>query len=394
MDFYARSTELKSETVAHRRFLHRNAEVGLDMPAACRYVSEKLNEYGIAPHRCGHGITATIGTGKPVVLLRADMDALPMEEKSGEEFACTKGNAHTCGHDFHTAMLLTAAKMLKENESALEGTIKLMFQPAEETLEGAEDMIKNGILQNPVPHCAVGFHVAAGNIPLGTFIYNAGGVMMNSADNFKLTVTGKGGHGGYPNLAANPITAAVHIYTALEGICARTAAPDVCCTVSLCHFQSGSTANIIPHTAIVEGTLRTDDNDARNRLKSKIAATADVIAKSFDTTAELEWTAAVPPLVCDEKITGAVVQSLHRMPIPHSKGTGGMHAAASEDFALVAEKIPSAFIYLSAGFEDGRGQYTAHHPNVLFNEDVCVTGAAAYAQCGWDLVKRLKTEQA
>lgn len=392
MDFYRRSLKLKQETVSHRRFLHKNAEAGLDLPMACRYVTEKLTACRIEPHRCGHGITATIGTGEPVVLLRADMDALPMAEQSGLDFACTSGNAHTCGHDFHTAMLLTAAKMLKENEADLDGTVKLMFQPAEETLKGAQDMLKNGVLDSPAPVCAVGFHVAAGNLPLGTFMYNAGGVMMNSADNFRLTVTGKGGHGGYPNLAVNPINTATHIVTALEGICQRYADPQKSCALSVCRFESGTSANIIPHSAIIEGALRTDDNTARNSIKEHIAATAKTIAQSFGATADIEWTAQVPPLVCDERITDMAVHSIQQLPIPHCRPVADMKAAASEDFALVAQKVPSAYIYLSAGFEDSRGQFSAHHPQVLFNEDVCVTGASAYAQCGWDLLKKLKKE--
>ena len=149
MSFYERAKTLMDETVSHRRFFHKNAETGLDMPMAREYVTKKLAEYGYSPKECGRGITATAGSGSPVILLRADMDALPMKEESGEEFSCENGNMHACGHDFHAAMLLTAAKMLKECESELKGTVKFMFQPAEETFEGARNMISSGILEDP-----------------------------------------------------------------------------------------------------------------------------------------------------------------------------------------------------------------------------------------------------
>lgn len=150
MNYYERALELKDETIANRRHIHKNAETGLDLPKTKAYVMEKLTEYGLEPKDCGYGVTATLGKGGKVLLLRADMDALPMPEESGEEFACPTGKeAHTCGHDFHAAMLLTAAKMLKEKEDTLEGTIKFMFQPAEETFEGSKNMIENGILENP-----------------------------------------------------------------------------------------------------------------------------------------------------------------------------------------------------------------------------------------------------
>ena len=145
MNYYERAQELNEETIANRRYFHTNAEVGLDMPKAKVYVMKKLTEYGLEPKECGYGVTATLGHGGKCIMLRADMDALPMPEESGEPFACPTGKeAHACGHDFHAAMLLTAAKMLKENESELEGTVKFMFQPAEENFLGSKNMIENG----------------------------------------------------------------------------------------------------------------------------------------------------------------------------------------------------------------------------------------------------------
>ena len=211
MDFYERALELREETTAYRRHLHENAEVGVHLPKAAAYVKEQLSTMGLSPRVCGEGITATLGRGGRTLLLRADMDALPMREESGLPFACTTGGAaHCCGHDLHTAMLLTAAKLLKEREGELKGTVRLMFQTGEEVFKGAENMIENGILEDPKPDAALAFHVGAGKMPVGLYMYNdTGAAMMSSMDGFKITVRGRGAHGAYPHNAIDPI----HLFT-------------------------------------------------------------------------------------------------------------------------------------------------------------------------------------
>lgn len=331
---------------------------------------------------CGYGVTALLGKGEKTLLLRADMDALPMPEESGEEFACPTGKqAHACGHDFHAAMLLTAAKILKENEDKLCGKVKFMFQPAEETFEGSNNMIENGILENPKPDAALAFHVAPGKLPIGLFMYNSGGVMMSSVDGFRITITGKGGHGAYPNLTVDPIHTAVQIYSSLEGLIARNSNPEKNCVLSIGKFQSGNAANIIPDTAVLEGTLRTNDKHEREMLVSKIREVANGIAEINGAKAEVTPLSEVPPLICNSKFTEQIVGFMQEMDIPGITPYPNMQANASEDFAIIAEKIPSAFIYLSAGFTDERGAYSAHNPKVRFNEEVCPIGAAALSYC-------------
>lgn len=382
MNFYKRALELKDETVAHRRYLHQHAEVGLEMPLACDYVMKVLSDCGMEPKRCGEGVMAVVGKGEKTLLLRADMDALPMPEESGEPFACPTGDrAHACGHDFHAAMLLTAAKMLKECESELKGRVKLMFQPAEETFEGSGDMIANGILEDPAPQAALAFHVAPGRLPIGMFMYNADSVMMNSVDGFRIVIQGKGGHGAYPNLAVDPIHVGVQIYTALEGLIAREANPEKTCVLTLGKFCAGSAANIIPDTAELEGTLRTNDKEARELLVRRIRELAGGIARLNGASAEVVTLSDVPPLVCDKTFTEKVAGYMREMPIPGILGYPGMTANASEDFAKIAERLPSALLYISAGFQDERGDYSAHNPKVRFNEEVCPIGAAGYAHC-------------
>jgi amidohydrolase len=380
MDFYNRALQLNEETIKNRRYLHENAEVGLNMPTAKGYVMKKLSEYGIEPKECGYGVTATIGKGGKVILLRADMDALPMGEESGEEFACKSGkSAHTCGHDLHTAMLLTCAKMLKEQEESLKGTVKLMFQPAEETFQGSKNMIENGILENVTASLA--FHVAPGKIPIGYFMYNSGGVMMNSVDGFSIQVKGKGGHGAYPNNTIDPINIAVEIYIALESLIAREANPEKTCVLTIGKFMAGDAPNIIPDRAVIEGTLRTNDKEQRELLVRRINDVALSVANTFGGEVEVLPLSAVPPLICNKELTESMVKYMQEQEIPNLTPYPNMQANASEDYANIAEKVPSTFMYISAGFQDERGDYSAHNPKVRFNEQVCPIGASSLAHC-------------
>lgn len=391
MNYYERALELKDETIANRRHIHKNAETGLDLPKTKAYVMEKLTEYGLEPKDCGYGITATLGKGGKVLLLRADMDALPMPEESGEEFACPTGKeAHTCGHDFHAAMLLTAAKMLKEKEDTLEGTIKFMFQPAEETFEGSKNMIENGILENPPVDAALAYHVSPGKMPIGLFMYNDKDTMMYSVDGFKITIHGKGSHGAYPHVGVDPINIGVHIHLALQELIARESDPTHSCVLTIGQFAGGTAANIIPETAVLQGTIRTNKPEARELLVRRMKEVAEKTAAVYNGTVDIEMISEVPPLICNPKLTDEVVGYMQELGIPGLTPYPGISASASEDFAVIAEKVPSTFMYLSAGYLDERGQYPAHHPKAQFNEDVCPIGAACLAHCASQWLKNNK----
>ena len=391
MNYYERALELREEIVVDRRWFHTNAEVGLHMPKAQAYVMERLRALGLEPRACGEGVTATLGQGGKVLLLRADMDALPMPEESGEEFACPTGTeAHACGHDFHAAMLLAAAKMLKENESALEGTVKLMFQPAEETFEGAQNMVEHGVLEEPKVDAALAYHVTSGRMPVGLFMYNSTGAMMFSVDGFRITVKGRGSHGAYPQLSVDPINIAVHVYLALEALIARVADPTKACVMTVGSFNAGAASNIIPDTAVMQGTIRTNDKDSRALLVRRMKEVAAGTAELYGGTAEVEMISEVPPLVCDAALTEEFVGYMKGMGIPNLMGHPGVSSSASEDFAAIAERVPSSFMYLSAGFLDERGDAPAHNPKVRFNEDVCPIGASALAHCATEWLKNNK----
>ena len=391
MNYYDRALALKNETVAHRRWFHTNAEVGLNMPKGQAYVLSELQKLGIDAQPCGHGVTATVGKPGKCILLRADMDALPMAEESGLDFACPTGTeAHCCGHDFHVAMLLTAAKMLKENEDALEGTVKFMFQPAEETFEGAADMIANGILENPRPDAALAYHVTSGKMPVGIYMYNAASTMMFSVDGFKIIVKGRGSHGAYPHAGIDPINIACHIYLALEALIAREVDPAKANVLTVGKFNAGSAPNIIPETAVLEGTIRSNDKASRELLVRRMQEVAEKTAAVYGGTVEIQLPSGVPPLVCDPKLTNEIVGYMGAMGIPGAMPYPGISASASEDFASIADKVPGTFMYLSAGYLDDRGLAPAHNPKVQFNEDVCPIGASCYAHCATEWLKNNK----
>lgn len=381
MDFYARAKELKNDIVKHRRYIHKNAEDGLELHKTKKYVIQVLQSCGIEPKPCGSGISAVIGSGRPVILLRADMDALPMKEESVEEFASSTDAAHTCGHDLHTAMLLGAAVMLKEAEADLNGTVKLMFQPAEETLEGCLNMIDHGILEDPTVDAALAYHVGAGKMPAGKYMYNAGGVMMFSADSFRICIRGKGGHGGYPHLTVDPIRIGAHLYVSLESLVSKEVPPSSKCTVTIGKFEGGKTGNIIPEDVVLEGSLRTDSKKIQQKIKERISEISESIAKAFGGSAEVSFKPGVPPLICNAELTHRIASYMNELNIPWSTPIEDVMAGASEDFALIAEKVPATYMYLSAGFDDERGDFLAHNPKVRFDEDVCPIGAASFAHC-------------
>lgn len=383
MDFYDRALELKRELVENRRYLHKHAEVGMRLLVTKAFVKEKLKQYGLEPRDCGEGVTAVLGDGNgKVLLLRADMDALPMPEESGLDFACPTGKAaHTCGHDCHAAMLLTAAKMLKECEKEIHGTVKFMFQPAEETLKGSKHMVDHGILENPKVDAALAYHVGAGKLPLGVFMYNDTGTMMFSTCMFRIHIKGRGSHGAYPQEAIDPIKIGAHIYMAMQEMIQAEQDRGQNCLLTIGRFDAGAAPNVIPETAVIEGSVRSEKAIVQENLVRRIKMIIMEQAKMFGGDATFEEISSAPPLVCDPEMVKEIVGYMKELRVPGVTPYPDVKATASEDFAVIAEKVPSVFIYLSAGFENWRGEATAHNPKVQFNEEVLPVGAAYLSYC-------------
>ena len=382
MDYLKRSEELFEETVENRRHLHQMPELGLELPETTAFIMEKLTEMGYDPKPCGGGVVACVGKmGGKTVLLRGDVDALPMKEESGLPFASQRENAHTCGHDIHGAMLLTAAKMLKENEAALDGMVKLMFQSGEEPLTGARSMIADGLLQDPKPDVALGYHVVAGSMPMGLFVYNREGTLMNSSDNFIIDIQGKGGHGAYPDACIDPINIAAHMILALESVVAREIKSTQASVLTIGKVTAGDAPNIIPDQAQLQGTLRCDSEKEREFILQRLSEVVDAVAKMYRGSATITMLAGTPPLICDPQSVDDFVGYMRELDVPGQCEHVGMHAASSEDFSAVLSEIPGAYMFLSAGFTDGRETYNQHHPKVEFNEEVMKSGAAYLAHC-------------
>ena len=382
---------LQEEIKSHRLWLHTHAETGFDLTETKPYVKSTLTEMGYTVQECGKaGLVTTVGKpGGKVLLLRADMDALPIAEEADVDFACKNGRMHACGHDMHTAMLLGAAKILKAHESELGGTVKIMFQPAEEILEGSKDMIASGVLENPRPDAALMIHVAAGMpLPAGTVVVSAPGVSAPAADYFTIRVHGKGCHGSAPQNGIDPLTAAAHILIALQEIHARELSASDEAVLTIGTFHAGEAGNVIPDTATMGGTIRTYDEKTRAYLKERMTAIAQSIAEAFRASAEVSFGSGCPTLVNDkdlsEKVTGylkGLLGASHAFTTAELNGGKPARGGGSEDFAYVSHEVPSLMLALAAG-EPSKGYvYPQHHPKVKFDESVLSTGAAVFVDC-------------
>ncbi|MFV0363671.1 MAG: M20 family metallopeptidase [Suipraeoptans sp.] len=377
MNYLQRARELKTELVNNRRQIHENPELGLDLPNTVTYVMDKLKEMGYEPKQIGGGVTAIAGESGKTILLRADMDALPMEEQSGLDFSSKNGAAHTCGHDMHAAMLLGAAKLLKENEANLKGRVKFMFQPAEEIFAGAKAMINEGIMEEPRPDCAMSSHVFSGHSYDKVFVKE--GPLLSGCNGFKITIHGKGCHGAQPQNGIDPINIGVHIHLALQELISREVDFNNSALLTFGQFVSGTAANIIPETAILQGTLRTFNEEIREYLVERMKTIVKLTAEKFRGTADVEILSDLPVLMNDSDLTKSVRSYLQDMSGSEITVEPGFMATASEDFSFIAKMVPSVTVFFGASDMDVES-YPMHHPKVQFDERVLYRGAAMYAE--------------
>lgn len=388
------SKNYQDQFVQMRHYLHTHPETGFDLTETLAFVKKELIEMGYEPKECGKaGLTVLAGGKKPgkVFLIRADMDALPIQEEADIDFPSENGKMHACGHDMHTTMLLGAAKLLKAHEDEIEGTIKLDFQPAEEIFEGSHDMIEAGLLKNPDVDAALMIHVMAG-MPMtaGTVVVSDGGVSAPAADYFTILIRGKGCHGSMPNNGVDPINAAAHIITALQEIHARELALVDEAVLTIGTIHGGSAANVIPDSVELGGSIRTYDENVRSFLKTRMTEISKGIAASFRAEVEVTFGSGCPTLVNDHDLSKCAAQYVQELLGPQKAFTAGQlnamsgsgkapKSAGSEDFAYVSQKVPSIMLALAAGHPENGYCYPQHHPKVKFDEEVLYSGSAVYA---------------
>ena len=389
-DLLNEAKALEPQLQTWRRTLHRHPEVGFDLPQTKALVKQALTAMGYAPQDCGKaGVLALVGGKKPgkTILLRGDMDALPIQEQSGEEFSSEiPGRMHGCGHDMHTAMMLGAAKLLKAHEDEIEGTVKLEFQPAEEIFQGSPDMIANGLLEDPKVDAAVMFHVLAGMpLPAGTVLVPGGGITMASCEQYHITVHGKGGHGSTPHACVDPITAAAHIHIALQEINSRELDPNAFGVLTTGCFKAGAASNVIPDTAEMFGTIRTTDPDNKTGelIRKRMTEIAQGVALAFRCTAEVEFSDYCPCMVVDKALAADALTYMTDLlgagAMDMTPLTGGKAGGGSEDFAFVSHEVPTVSMFLSAGNSKDGYLYGQHHPKVRFDDSILYEGSAAYS---------------
>ena len=380
---------LQPEVVAIRRRIHRRPEIGLDLPATQAVVLEELAKIGLEGRRgtALSSVVAVISGGRPgpTILLRADMDALPVHEDTGLDFGSEiDGAMHACGHDTHVAMLLGAARLLQERRAELPGTIILMFQPGEEGFAGARTMIEEGLLDAAAgggvrPTGALAIHIGT-RYPTGE-IHLRPGPQMAATDVIRITVRGRGGHASAPHDAVDPIVIAAEIVLALQAMVTRRIDVFDPAVVTIAQITAGTTNNIIPETAFLFGTIRSVSEETRENVRAGVRRVAEGIAAAHGATAEVDLEAGYPVTINDPPFTAFVMDTARSLIGDDRVAEMPAPTMGAEDFSYVLQDVPGAMAFLGAR-PAGQDPATApqNHSNVVvFEESAMPVGVALYA---------------
>jgi len=369
--------EILPGVIADRRHLHQHPELGFQEHETARFVVERLQGLGAEDIRTGigrTGVTALIRGTNPgrVVALRADMDALPIHEENEVDYKSqNEGVMHACGHDSHVSMLLGTARVLTGMRDQFAGTVKLIFQPAEEGLGGAMAMINDGALENPKPDGIFGIHIWQG-IDLGVVAARPGTAMV-AADGFKITIRGLGGHGAQPNLCIDPIMVGAQIIVALQTIISRETDPILPGVVTVGAFHSGDAANVIPDVAELRGTLRSVLKDQREEQAKRLEQIARGVAAAMRATVDVEVTFGVPPTVNDAAMT-EIVKSAAREVVGTEKTVDGNLMVVSEDMSEFLDRVPGCFYFVGSRNVDRGLTWGHHHARFDIDEEAMAIG--------------------
>jgi len=390
-DFFSEAQALFEYTQSMRRDFHAHPELGFQEVRTSGIVTRELTALGLEVHTGvgGTGVVAMLEGAQPgpVILVRADMDALPIQEETEASYASQNpGVMHACGHDGHTAVLLTVAKMLNAHRSELAGTVKFMFQPAEEGMGGAEKMIENGVLENPKIDIALALHVW-NEKPVG-WIGIASGPALAGAEIFKIKVNGKGGHGAVPHLAVDPILASAQIVSALQGIVARNIAPLQTAVVSVCTIHGGETFNVIPPAVEMTGTIRTFEAAVRARVLERFETTVHSVAEGMGCQAEIDLQILTPATINQPEIAKRVQEVAWRLFPGADVDIANYITMGSEDFAFVLEKVPGCFFFIGSANPEKGLDAGHHHPRFDIDEAALPCGAALMVASVIDILKK------
>lgn len=389
------AAQVQTDVVRWRRELHAIPELGLDLPQTAAYIKRELTKLGISykTYLGGMGIAARIegkkdSAGGLSLGLRADMDALPITEQTGLDFAAQNGNMHACGHDGHMAILLAAGKILSSRAELFGGEVVLIFQPSEELPPGgALLMIEEGLLEDFPLDFILGLHAGMmdpDNKP-GTINWKAGPVMA-AIDTFKLRLIGQGAHGGYPELSRDPITAAAYLITALQSIKSRNVKSAEQAVITIGSIKGGIRENIIPETVEMMGTVRSFSADTRKLLEKRIREIASGISQAMDVKLELEFENNYPALLNKGTEIEKVMASLKKVFHPSELSPMKEGRMSGEDFAYFLQEVPGVFLFLTNPKEQDGIFYPNHHPSFDLEEDQLALGVMAFLQIALDLL--------
>lgn len=369
---------MTATVIEMRRDFHRHPELGFQEFRTSAKVAEFLRQSGLEPREgiATTGVTAEIRGAHPgpTLMLRADMDALPIEEETDLEFASQEpGKMHACGHDLHTAILLGTARILQSMKPRLKGTVKLIFQPAEEGPGGADPMIQQGVLENV--DYALGLHLWS-DLPCGHVAITPGPVMA-AADTFCVKIHGKGGHAAYPHESADPIVAAAALITAMQTLVSRNTSPFDSAVVSVTQIQGGSADNIIPERVEFSGTIRTFQPATKVALVQRLHEMVPTLCKSYGTEGEFTFSEGYPALINDPVPCQWVSQAAEQMNLPLStQATMG-----GEDMAYYLQKVPGAFFFLGAAPDQTDRVFPHHHPKFELDERAVPLAMELFLRC-------------
>jgi amidohydrolase len=379
MQLIARIVEFHEELTHWRRDIHAHPELGFEEQRTSDLVAERLRAFGCEVHR-GIGRTGLVGrlrvgTGPRTIGLRADMDALPIEEANGFDYRSRNtGRMHACGHDGHTTMLLGAARYLAETRR-FDGTVNFIFQPAEEGLGGGEAMVKDGLFERFPCDAVFGMHNRPG-LAVGKFAIRPGPMMAGGAF-FDIAVVGRGAHGARPESGVDPVVVAAHITTALQTVVARNVRPTDTAVLSVTQIHAGDAYNVIPERAAIRGTVRAFSTETMELIRSRMERIAAGVAEGLGARAALDFRYPFLPLVNDASETDFIADAAAALVGAENVDRHGHPVMASEDFSFMLSRCPGAYIQIGNGA--GVGGCEVHNPGYDFNDEILPLGASLFA---------------